>query len=189
MRFTERPKFKVRGMLEVQCVAPDGRILKRIRVPNTITYKMYDTMAKAIVGEAGYKATHIYTEHADVTESGYVEGSLNGLTASKLDDLDTMNTFPRTVTGAKLPLLQKTFSETLEWPEGNPIDYYSSNIITLNAVMSNVELNDRIFVAAGVVMQKGADEVVLARTIHPGIIKTSAFDLVYFWSISFISND
>lgn len=177
----------MQGTLKVFCINSSGKILRTFSESNILTFAICDVYTKAISGNPEYRITHIFAEHAAHPASGYVEGSLNGLVAAKSNTYETQNTAPRTTSGAEMPILQITFDRTTEHPPGTPIAHYSHNILTTSAVMSNSALVNRIFVAAGLATQIGANKILIARAIHPGIILTTAFNIVYFWTIRLLN--
>lgn len=152
---------------------------------NTITFLATKVMARSLSGLPDYKITHIYGEHADPGVSGYSEGSLNGLSSSRSDTIDTLRTSPRSTTGAEEPILTTGFSTTLKI-SGVPTTDYDENIATYTAIFSNPSLDGEIFVGAGMITKVGTSEILFAHQYRPALIKLSSFDILVAWSVRYL---
>jgi hypothetical protein len=153
---------------------------------NTITFLATNIMAKSIAGLPDYKITHIYGEHADPGGSGYIEGSLNGLSSMRADTIADLQTSPRSTAGAEEPVLVTNFSTTTENPPGAPVTDYTDNIATFTAIFSDPSLDGRIFVGAGLMTLVAGTELLFAHQYRPALIKLSSFDIQVAWSVRYL---
>lgn len=153
---------------------------------NTVTFLATNVMAHSITGDPNYKITHIYGEHADPGFSGYVDGSLNGLSTSRSDTIDVLRTSPRSTTGAEEQVLTTGFATTLENPPGFPVTDYDKNIVTFTAIFSAPSLDGEIFVGAGLMTVIGTSEILFAHQYRPALTKLSSFDIQVAWSLRYL---
>ena len=162
-----------------------GKVLKSETFKNLITYQGSTVLNKSLAGVPGFKVTHIYGEHADPGGSGYVEGSLNGLSTDRQDTVETLRTSPRETTDAEVPILLSSFATTTEI-SGVPTTDYDQNITSYFGVIDNPALDGRIFVGSGLVTQINDSEILVTHQYRPALIKLSSFHINIIWSLRFL---
>ncbi len=159
-------------------------IISSFSKKNVIVYQSGDILAKLLDGNVSYKPTHIFGEH--VPGGTYTDGVLpSGLTASITDTIDDLSDSgtDRKTDNSQEPIAGTSFSHTSEFPIGTPINYWSHNHITYQAIIGDPLVDTRQFVGAGLVSVVDSNNYLFAHQYHKCLTKQSSFEIVYIWTI------
>lgn len=176
VRLKDKPPYYGHYLIEIRDKC-SLRITKSIKGLNVITYAGADLLARMVSGESQYGVNYLYGEHADPGGSGYVEGSLNGLSEAKTDTLTIMRTAPRSTTDAETPILFKVYDKSS--------GLYANNVVTYTAALNSDATNGRIYVGAGLVTRVGNNEILFAHSYFPGHIKLANHEILIHWMVTF----
>lgn len=152
-----------------------GTIHREIDTKNLLTFLGAGLLAQ------GEEISHMYLEHADPGASGYIENSLNGLSADRGDDISVMRTAPRDTVDAEVQILSTTDSNS------SPSDYPLANVRTYIANFNDVNLDGRIIVGAGLIkILDNGQEILGSHAYFPATIKVASREIILLWSRQFL---